>query len=76
MTRPRLTAPLSLRLAIFDRDGRTYLTINGQERDVTGWEQVTVTLINAPDGRTSAMVTLDGAGCADGWVVEGVEPVG
>jgi hypothetical protein len=71
-SRPRLTAPLSLRLAIIDRDGSQFLVINGEERDVTDWRQVTVTLINGDGGRCAAMVALDGEGCADAWVVEDV----
>jgi hypothetical protein len=75
LPRPRLTAPLSLRLAIIERDGLQLLVINGEERDVTGWHQVTVTLINGKNGRCGALVSLDGDGVADVWVVENVEAV-
>jgi hypothetical protein len=70
--RPRFTFPSDPRLlvAFFDRDGRTWIMVNGRERDVTGWEQVTITLAQRADGGVAAMVALDGAGGAEAWVVE------
>jgi hypothetical protein len=76
VTRPRLTSPLSLRLAIFDRGDRQYLTINGEDRDVTGWEQVTVTLVRREGGGLGALVSLERGGDVQVWPVESVEAVG
>lgn len=57
---------ITLQAALYQRDGRSFLLVNGQERDVTGWRQVTVSITQ--DG--VAWVSLDGDGGGEVWVVE------
>lgn len=77
---PRLVLPAEsnprLLVALYDRDGRTYLTINGQERDVTGVEQATVTLVWGAAGGCGALVSLERGGDVEVWPVERVEAIG